>query len=89
MNKSITRVLRKGVIVIPKGVREKARLEEGDIVVVREEGGKVIIERLENKVVKVDLDLGEVEDLLKSIKEEESREEMERYGRILKASARY
>ncbi len=57
--------------------------------VVREEGGKVVIERLENKVVKVDLDPGEVEDLLKSIKEEESREEIERYGRILKASARY
>jgi len=54
---------------------------------VREEGKKVVIEQIEDRIVRVDLNPEDVKDLLESIKREERKLEMNRYERILKASA--
>jgi AbrB family looped-hinge helix DNA binding protein len=40
-------------IVVPRSVREKINLKEGQQVIVREDGGKVIIEPLPNEPLKV------------------------------------
>ena len=39
------RVLRKGMITIPKSIRERLTLAEGDILVFKEEDGKIIIQK--------------------------------------------
>jgi AbrB family looped-hinge helix DNA binding protein len=41
------RVNKKGVIVIPKALREEIGLNEGDLVKMRVEGGKIVIERID------------------------------------------
>jgi AbrB family looped-hinge helix DNA binding protein len=41
------RVNKKGVIVIPKVLREEIGLNEGDLVKMRVEGGKIVIERID------------------------------------------
>lgn len=41
------KVYKKGIIVIPKAIREEVRINEGDIVKMRVEGGKIIIEKID------------------------------------------
>jgi AbrB family looped-hinge helix DNA binding protein len=40
----VVRVGRKYVIVLPKGVREELSIKEGDLLTVKVEGGKIILE---------------------------------------------
>ena len=42
-----TKVNKKGIIVIPKGIREMVGLKEGDVVRIRVEGNKIIIEKVD------------------------------------------
>ncbi|RLE78763.1 MAG: AbrB family transcriptional regulator [Thermoprotei archaeon] len=42
----IVKVTRKGQITIPKSIRDLLGIEEGDLLSVREEGGKIILVKL-------------------------------------------
>ena len=44
---AITKVNRKGIIVIPKGIRDEIGLKEGDVVRIRVEDNKIIIEKVD------------------------------------------
>jgi AbrB family looped-hinge helix DNA binding protein len=40
------KVTRKGQVTIPRAIRKALGIKEGDILTVREEGGKVILEKI-------------------------------------------
>ncbi|MEM1627195.1 MAG: AbrB/MazE/SpoVT family DNA-binding domain-containing protein [Sulfolobaceae archaeon] len=42
-----TKVNKKGIIVIPKGIRDELGLKEGDVVRIRVEENKIIIEKVD------------------------------------------
>lgn len=44
---AITKVNKKGIVVIPKGIREEIGLREGDTVRIRVEDGRIIIEKVD------------------------------------------
>jgi len=46
----VAKVTRNSQITIPKDIREKLGIKEGDIVEIRTELGKVIIEKIENDI---------------------------------------
>jgi len=73
----VLRVRRKGVLILPKSVREEAGISEGDEVVVEVEEGRLVLRVLKPKVV--DVDPGLVEKLLR----EEFELEKKRYGGII------
>jgi len=59
----VLRVRRKGVLILPKSVREEAGISEGDEVVVEVEEGGLVLRVLKPKVV--DVDPGLVEKFLR------------------------
>jgi AbrB family looped-hinge helix DNA binding protein len=65
------KVGKKGIIVIPKAIREEAGLKEGDVIIVKVEGKKIVIEKIElwDKVWKCCK--GSAEDAEKELDEEE------------------
>ena len=71
------KIRRKGVLILPKKLREAVGLEEGDDVVAEVVGDSLVLRALKPKVVDIDPNL--VEELLK----EETRVEEHRYRRIL------
>jgi len=73
----VLRVRRKGVLILPKRVREEAGISEGDEVVVEVEEGRLVLRVLKPKVV--DVDPGLVEKFLR----EEFELEKKRYGGII------
>lgn len=73
----VLRVRRKGVLILPKSVREEAGISEGDEVVVEVEEGRLVLRVLKPKVV--DVDPGLVEKFLR----EEFELEKKRYGGII------
>ena len=82
----VLKVRKKGILILPKKLREEAGISEGDEVIVEAEKGKLVIRVLKPKVVDVDPDL--VEKLLR----EEYELERRKHERILhggKASSRY
>jgi len=50
MTEHVTRVLRKGVIVIPKALRKEVGLKEGDLIIMKKVEDKIVIEPLERKL---------------------------------------
>lgn len=83
MSAHITKVQRKGIIVIPKALREEVGLKEGDIVIAKAVKGKIIIEPLENKVKLVTVDYSIVDKILREIDEEEKRLERRKLAEAL------
>jgi len=73
------KIRRKGVLILPKKLREAVGLEEGDDVVAEVVGDSLVLRALKPKVVDIDPNL--VEELLK----EETRVEEHRYRRILQS----
>ena len=66
------KVRKKGVLILPKRLREEAGIEEGSDVSVEVRGSSLIIKPFKPKVVKVDLDF--VENLLREeVRLEEGR----------------
>lgn len=73
----VLKVHRKGIIVLPKGLREAVGIDEGDEVVVDVVGDRLVLRALKPRIVDVDPKV--VEELLR----EEYRLEGERYRRML------
>ncbi|MBE8538701.1 AbrB/MazE/SpoVT family DNA-binding domain-containing protein [Geoglobus acetivorans] len=48
-----SKLSKKGQVVIPKEIREKLRIKPGDVVVFREEGGRVYIETVGEKLTEI------------------------------------
>jgi len=72
----VLKVRRKGVLILPKRLREAVGLKEGDDVTAEVAGNSLVLRALKPKVVEVDPNL--VEELL----EEESQFEERRYRRL-------
>ena len=66
---------KKGVIILPKDVREKLDIKENDILLGEIEGGKLVLRPLKPKIVRVDPKV--VEEALKEEEEAERRKEEE------------
>ena len=82
----VLKVRKKGIIILPKRLREEAGISEGDEVIVEVEKGKLVMRVLKPRVV--DVDPGLVEKLLR----EEYELERRKHERILhggKAGSRY
>lgn len=77
MTKAILKVRKKGVLILPKSLREAANIVEGEVVAEAGEG-KIVIRSFKPKVV--DIDPHVVEELLS----EESKIEEEKFKGILK-----
>jgi AbrB family looped-hinge helix DNA binding protein len=75
--RTVLRVRRKGVVVLPKRLREAVGIEEGGEVIAEVVEGRLVIRPLKPKVVDVDLEL--VEQLLR----EEHRLEGSRFERMI------
>ena len=73
------KIRRKGVLILPKKLREAVGLEEGDDVAAEVVGDSLVLRALKPKVVDIDPNL--VEELLKG----ETRVEEHRYRRILQS----
>jgi len=73
------KIRKKGVLILPKRLREAVGLEEGDDVVVEVVGDGLVLRALKPKVVDVDLKF--VEELLR----EEDRFEEQRLRRMLQS----
>jgi len=80
--KTVLKVRRKGIVILPKRLREEAGIREGDDLLAEAINGRIILKSLKPTVVDVDLEL--VEKLLG----EEYRLEAEKYGGILEANNR-
>jgi len=72
------KIRRKGILILPKKLREAVGLEEGDEVIAEVIGDSLILRALKPKVVNVD------PNLVKEFLEEEARFEEHKYERILK-----
>ena len=59
----VLKVRRKGVLILPKKLREEVSIREGDDVIVEVEGDKLVLRVLRPRVVDIDLNL--VEKLLR------------------------
>ncbi|MCY0873663.1 MAG: AbrB/MazE/SpoVT family DNA-binding domain-containing protein [Acidianus infernus] len=66
---------KKGIIILPKDVREKLDIKENDILIGEIKGGELVLRPLKPKIVKVDPKV--VEDVLKEEEEAERRKEEE------------
>jgi len=71
MSRTVLKVRKKGVIILPKKLREEAGIHEGDEVVVEVVGGRLVMRVLKPKVV--DVDPGLVRKLLREEYELERR----------------
>ena len=67
----IVRVLSKGVIVIPKEIREEADIGEGSILRVKYEGGSIILTPIEKVIKRVDLPYEVVDKIISEARSEE------------------
>ena len=82
MTEHVTRVLKKGVVVIPKVLREEVGIKEGDLVVVKRVEDRIVIEPLERRLTLVTVDSGLVDRILREVDEEEKKLEMKRLKRV-------
>jgi len=76
--RTILKVGKKGVIVLPKAFREKIGIEEGDEVLVEVVDDTIVLKPLKPRIVDVDLNM------ISSILAEERSEWEERLNRIVK-----
>ena len=88
MVEGITKISKKGIIIIPKNVRDAAGFNEGDPIIVKSENGKIILERLENNIVTVNIDQKTLEEILESIKKDEKILEDNKFKRALNIAYR-
>jgi len=79
MAKVVLRIRRKGILILPKGLRERLNVDEGDELVAEASGGALVLRPLRPKLVDIDPKL--VEGLLA----EEGELEMGRAKRIAEA----
>ncbi|MBS7633909.1 AbrB/MazE/SpoVT family DNA-binding domain-containing protein [Candidatus Bathyarchaeota archaeon] len=77
MIKAVLKVREKGVLILPKSLREAAGINEGEVTVEAREG-EIVIRPLKPRVVNIDPHI--VEELIG----EESRLEEEKFRRILR-----
>ncbi|RLE63513.1 MAG: AbrB family transcriptional regulator [Thermoprotei archaeon] len=82
MTEHVTRVLKKGVVVIPKVLREEVGIKEGDLVVVKRVEDRIVIEPLERRLTLVTVDSELVDRILREVDEEEKRLEMKKLKRV-------
>ena len=71
------RVRKKGVIILPKDVREKLDIKENDVLLGEIRGGELVLRPLKPKIVRVDPKV--VEEALKEEGEAERRKEEEMF----------
>ncbi len=76
--KTTLKLGKKGILILPKQVREQLGIEEGSPLTAEIQGGKLILQPLKPKIVEVDPNL--IDELLR----EEYRLEEARYRRLLK-----
>ena len=63
---NVGKISKKGQVVIPKEIRDKFGIKEGDIIIFRIKGEQVIIEKIKDKMIKSVKDrITSVEDVLK------------------------
>ncbi|MGQ4892385.1 MAG: AbrB/MazE/SpoVT family DNA-binding domain-containing protein [Candidatus Njordarchaeia archaeon] len=74
---AIVKLRKKGIIILPKKIRNAAGIKEGEDLIVKVRENKIIIEKLEPLIV--DIDPRKVEEIL----EEEKQLEGKRIERIL------
>ena len=72
------RIRKKGVIILPKDVREKLDIKENDVLLGEVRGGELVLRPLKPKIVRVDPKV--VEEALKEEGEAERRKEEEMFG---------
>ncbi len=77
MLRTIVKLGKKGIIVLPKGIREAIGVNEGDKLVVKVEGDKLVLKPL--KPLVVDVDPGVVREILRK----ERKLEEERIAKFL------
>lgn len=85
MTEHVTKVLKRGIVVIPKALRSEVGLGEGDLVVMRRDGDRIIIEPLERMLTLVTIDHKTVDKILREAKREERLLESEKMRRIVGA----
>ncbi len=61
--RTVLKIRRKGIIILPKKLREMLGVEEGDLVIAETMDGKIIMKTLKPKIVDVDPNL--IEELLR------------------------
>jgi len=76
--RTVLKVGKKGVIVLPKAFRERMGIEEGDKVLVEVVGDTIVLKPLKPRIVDVD------PNMISSILAEERSEWEERLNRIVK-----
>ncbi len=76
--KAVLRVRKKGVIILPKKLREQLHLEEGSQLIAEAMGGKIILRPLKPVIVDVD------PELVNEILEGERGKEEKRYQEMIK-----
>ncbi len=77
MLRTIVKLGKKGIIVLPKGIREAIGVNEGDKLVVKVEGDKLVLKPLKPLVVDVD------PDIVREILRKERKLEEERIDKFL------
>jgi len=75
--KTVLKVRKKGVIILPKKLRELVGINEGEYVIVEAEKDKLIMRPLKPKIVDIDLEI------LEKLLSEESNLERRRFKRLL------
>lgn len=83
MTEHVTRVLKKGIVVIPKALREEVGIKEGDLIVIRRTGSSIIIEPLDHMLTLVNLDQNSIDRILREADKEEKKLENKKLKRAL------
>ena len=66
--KARVKVYSKGIIVLPKEIRELAKIKEGDLLFVEVRGNEIVMRPIKPKRVSL---RGKVQEIVKEVKEEE------------------
>mgnify|MGYP000226885087 CR=1 FL=1 len=66
--KARVKVYSKGIIVLPKEIRELAKIREGDLLFVEVRGNEIVMRPIKPKRVSL---RGKVQEIVKEVKEEE------------------
>ncbi len=83
MTEHVTRVLKKGIVVIPKALRKEVGIKEGDLIVMRRAGNGIIIEPLDHMLTLVNLDQNSIDRILREADNEEKKLENKKLKRAL------
>ncbi len=67
----MVKVLTKGIIVIPKKVREKIGISEGSLLSLKVEDGSIILTPAERNITEINLPYDTVDKIISSLRREE------------------